>query len=207
MGNGRRRAGRARAARKSFVVLACCVRRSQTTYASSTGWSGHCRPIGPLAVPLPRTYQIVSLCRSEGAQSMRGSIADSVQALHKRTAGTALAGTAFFLHLKNRGPGRLGCGPPRLLRPHRDTVQGQRAADVRRYGVESSRCTPSVIGKSVCHVKTTVRRTRLQAAGCSPLGPGDNGQRGARAVFPRPGQTGPLPRRKAPGIPSKIQLV
>jgi hypothetical protein len=34
----------------------------------------------------------VSLCRSEGAQSMRGSIADSVQALHKRTAGTALAG-------------------------------------------------------------------------------------------------------------------
>jgi hypothetical protein len=49
------------------------VRRSQTTYASSTGWSGHCRPIGPLAVPLPRPYQTVSLCRSEGAQSMRGS--------------------------------------------------------------------------------------------------------------------------------------
>ena len=42
----------------------------------------------------------------------------------------------------------------------------------------------------------------LQAAGRSLLGPGDNA-----VELPRPGQTGPLPRRKAPGIPSKIQLV
>jgi hypothetical protein len=37
---------------------------------------------------------------------------------------------------------------------------------------------------------------------CSLLGPGD-----IAVELPRPGQTGPLPRRKAPGIPSKIQLV
>ena len=37
----------------------------------------------------------------------------------------------------------------------------------------------------------------LQAAGRSLLGPGDNA-----VELPRPGQTGPLPRRKAPGIPS-----
>jgi len=34
------------------------------------------------------------------------------------------------------------------------------------------------------------------------LGPGD-----IAVALPRPGQTGPLPRIKAPGIPSKIQLV
>ena len=105
---------------------------------------------------------------------------------------------SFFLHLKNRGPGRLGCGPPRLLRLHRDTEGG--AADVRRHG-ESSRAGPSVIGKLVCHVKTSPAH--------------DSKPRDARYLnrgttrwnsrAPR-GQTGPLPR-KAPGIPSTIQLV
>jgi hypothetical protein len=98
---------------------------------------------------------------------------------------------------KTRGPGRLGCGPPRLLRLHRDTEGG--AADVRRHG-ESSRAGPSVIGKLVCHVKTSPAHDSKRA-GCSLLGPGDNAEE-----LPRPGQTGPLlgpgplPRRKAPGI-------
>jgi len=99
--------------------------------------------------------------------------------------------------LKNRGPGRLvgvahhaSCG----------SIGTLRAADVRRYG-ESSRA-PSVIGKLVCHVKTSPLRTTLSRGMLAILGPGDNA-----VELPRPGQTGPLPRRKAPGIPSKCQLV
>jgi hypothetical protein len=41
----------------------------------------------------------------------------------------------------------------------------------------------------------------LQAAGCSLLGPGVNA-----VELPRPGQTGPLPRRKAPGIPTEYTV-
>jgi hypothetical protein len=83
---------------------------------------------------------------------------------------------------------------PAAPRLHRDSRQ--RVVDVRRAPAcpHAAACAPSVIGRP----QSGARR---QAAGCSLLGPGDNA-----AVFPRPGQTGPLPRRKAPGIPSKIQL-
>ena len=47
------RAGRARAARKSIMVLTFCVRRSPGDSAAATGWSGERRPMGPLAVFLP----------------------------------------------------------------------------------------------------------------------------------------------------------
>jgi len=103
------------------------------------------------------------------------------------------------LRTAQRLPARRGAAEARPRWPVAET----REMGQDRYGV-SSRCTPSVIGKSVCHVKTTVSGARLQAAGRSPLGPGDNA-----AVFPRPGlgQTGrPLPRRKAPGIPSKDSI-
>jgi hypothetical protein len=73
---------------------------------------------------------------------------------------------------------------------------GQRAADVGRYG-ESSRAGPSE-PRSLADQSGAC----LQAVGCSLLGPGDNA-----VELPRLGQTEPLPRRKAPGIPSKIQLV
>jgi hypothetical protein len=62
----------------------------------------------------------------------------------------------------------------------------QRAADVRRYGV-SSRCTPSVIGKSVCHVKTTVRRTPPSRG---TLATWTGGQRGGIPA-PRPDRAPP----------------
>ena len=61
--------------------------------------------------------------------------------------------------------------------------------------------------KFACHVKTTVRRTTpsrgvLRARYLDA--PGDNAVELPRAPAI---WTGPLPRRKAPGIPSKIQLV
>ena len=55
--------GRARAARKPFVRLTFCVRRSQAPCAAATSWSGQRRPIGPLAVPPPRPYQTMPLGR------------------------------------------------------------------------------------------------------------------------------------------------
>ena len=60
-------AGRARAARKSIMMLTFCVRRSPGDSAAATGWSGERRPMGPLAVFLPCPYRIVSVCRSAAA--------------------------------------------------------------------------------------------------------------------------------------------
>jgi hypothetical protein len=64
---------------------------------------------------------------------------------------------------------------------------GQRAADLTiegRSGASTSCGAPSVIVGDESGA-------RPQAAGCSLPGPGDNA-----AVFPRPGQTGPLPPKK-----------
>ena len=66
-------AGRARAARKSIMMLTFCVRRSPGDSAAATGWSGERRPMGPLAVSLPCPYRIVSVCRSAAAKNTRGS--------------------------------------------------------------------------------------------------------------------------------------
>jgi hypothetical protein len=102
--------------------------------------------------------------------------------------------------LKNRGPGRLGCGQPRLPRLHRGTEGGRRAT----WGATAS---PHAQGpRSLADQSGAC----LQAAGCSLHGPGDNA-----VELPRPGQTGPLPlpppkkARHPPGIdrPSKIHLV
>eukprot|EP00964_Phaeocystis_antarctica_P053055 scaffold31088_cov75-Phaeocystis_antarctica.AAC.5 len=66
-------AGRARAARKSIMMLTFCVRRSPGDSAAATGWSGERRPMGPLAVSLPCPYRIVSVCRSAAAKNTRRS--------------------------------------------------------------------------------------------------------------------------------------
>ena len=92
--------------------------------------------------------------------------------------------------LKNRGPGRPGCGQPRFPRLHRDTEGGRRGA-LRRV------LTRRALGHWQIGMPCEDQSgARLQAARCSLLGPGDNA-----VELPRPGQTGPLPRRKAPGIP------
>ena len=67
---------RARSARKTIVTLIFCVRRSPGDSAAATGWSGERRPMGPLAVSLPRPYRIVSVCRVSHAK--HAWIADSV---------------------------------------------------------------------------------------------------------------------------------
>ena len=67
---------RARSARKTIVMLIFCVRRSPCDSAAATGWSGERRPMGPLAVSLPRPCRIVSVCRVSHAK--HAWIADSV---------------------------------------------------------------------------------------------------------------------------------
>ena len=67
---------RARSSRKTIVMLIFCVRRSPGDSAAATGWSGERRPMGPLAVSLPRSYRIVSVCRVSHAK--HAWIADSV---------------------------------------------------------------------------------------------------------------------------------
>ena len=67
---------RARSARKTIVTLIFCVRCSPGDSAAATGWSGERRPMGPLAVSLPRPYRIVGVCRVSHAK--HAWIADSV---------------------------------------------------------------------------------------------------------------------------------
>jgi hypothetical protein len=94
--------------------------------------------------------------------------------------------------LKIRGPGRLGCGPPRLLRLHIGTEGGRCEA---RSGVSSCAARCARPRASVIATLEDQSSARLQAAGCSPLATWTGADNAV--VFPRPGQTGPLPRRKA----------
>ena len=57
-------------------MLIFCVRRSPCDSAAATGWSGERRPMGPLAVSLPRPCRIVSVCSVSHAK--HAWIADSV---------------------------------------------------------------------------------------------------------------------------------
>ena len=114
-------------------------------------------------------------------------------------------GTSFRPHpppkvTKIRGPGRLalGCGPPASC----GSTSGQREADVRRAPrrVLTLRA-PSRLG----HIATLEDQSsaRLQAAGCSLLATWTGADNAV--VFPRPGQTGPLPRRKATGYTATLK--
>jgi hypothetical protein len=95
-----------------------------------------------------------------------------------------------------------GCGPPRLLRLHRDTEGGRRGA-LRRV------LTRRALGHWQIGMPCEDQSgARLQAAGCSLLGPGDNAVELPPA--PRPvRQRGPSPEERHPvyAEPSKIQLV
>jgi hypothetical protein len=93
---------------------------------------------------------------------------------------------------------------PTSYSANRDDTRGGGVPDTREWEVKSrgprvlnsSCCAPSVIG-----LLEDQPGARLQAAGCSLLGPGDNA-----VAFPRPGATdrAPPPKKKATQIPVYI---
>jgi len=107
-------------------------------------------------------------------------------------------------------PGALGaahlasCGPI--------GTEGDRLEAPRRFLSASSCCAPRARPRSLEDQSgarpqaSTTPYPKPRPAGCSLFGPEDI-KGGNAVVCPRPGQTGPLPRRKATRYTLKIQLV
>jgi hypothetical protein len=161
-------------------------------HSPAGGWGAHTPPAPVREEKMSHKATFTKTSKKRRSLSIGGSAARS-RAHRPRRARVNSEGRGSF---SPPPPADLLTGEGRK-KPHRDT-EGGRCEALRRVLM---RYTPSVIGKLVCHVKTSPahdskpRDTRYLDRGT------------ARWNSRAPARQGPSPQRKAPAIPSQIQLV